>query len=251
MPGDRTEQATPHRREKARKEGDILHSRELSAAAGTLAGVLCLGLLGTESLRRGDPSSPRFSIGRPGRWETGDLTDRPESAAAGFACEPRSGCHRRWRRLPRLRWSCGILQTGGLQITREPSGFASGSNQSASNIEEPVFASRRVAAGQVADPGGDSGGLCGAAHRARALDSAVFDWRDSRCSVRMSTGCCCGGVAAVWLGARRLPGRMAKPRIAPEDEPRGDEARSSRRPRAVRRSAAAFAACSARCAGAR
>ena len=39
MPGERTEQATQHRREKARREGDILHSRELSAAAGTLAGA--------------------------------------------------------------------------------------------------------------------------------------------------------------------------------------------------------------------
>jgi len=38
MPGERTEQATQHRRDKARKEGDILHSRELSSAAGTLAG---------------------------------------------------------------------------------------------------------------------------------------------------------------------------------------------------------------------
>ena len=43
MPGERTEQATQHRRDKARRDGDILHSRELSAAAGTLAGVLALG----------------------------------------------------------------------------------------------------------------------------------------------------------------------------------------------------------------
>ncbi|MGA7342138.1 MAG: EscU/YscU/HrcU family type III secretion system export apparatus switch protein, partial [Terracidiphilus sp.] len=40
MPGERTEQATQHRRQKARREGDVLHSRELSSAAGTLAGVL-------------------------------------------------------------------------------------------------------------------------------------------------------------------------------------------------------------------
>ena len=39
MADDRTEQASQHRREKARKDGDILHSRELSSAAGTLAGV--------------------------------------------------------------------------------------------------------------------------------------------------------------------------------------------------------------------
>ena len=51
MPGDRNEQASPHRREKARKDGDILHSRELSSAAATLAGVLSLGFLGQKLLR--------------------------------------------------------------------------------------------------------------------------------------------------------------------------------------------------------
>ena len=50
MPGERTEQATQHRREQARKEGDILHSRELTAAAGTLAGVLVLGMMGNRML---------------------------------------------------------------------------------------------------------------------------------------------------------------------------------------------------------
>ncbi|HZL53780.1 MAG TPA: EscU/YscU/HrcU family type III secretion system export apparatus switch protein [Terracidiphilus sp.] len=50
MPGERSEQATQHRRDKARREGDILHSRELSAAAGTLAGVLALGTVGAGSL---------------------------------------------------------------------------------------------------------------------------------------------------------------------------------------------------------
>ena len=50
MPGERTEQATQHRRDKARKEGDILHSRELSAAAGTLAGVMVLGAMGSHLL---------------------------------------------------------------------------------------------------------------------------------------------------------------------------------------------------------
>jgi flagellar biosynthetic protein FlhB len=50
MSGERTEQATQHRRDKAHREGDILHSRELSAAAGTLAGVLVLGTAGVGSL---------------------------------------------------------------------------------------------------------------------------------------------------------------------------------------------------------
>jgi flagellar biosynthetic protein FlhB len=51
MPGERTEQATQHRREEERKQGDVLHSRELSAAAATLAGVLMLGAMGSRMLR--------------------------------------------------------------------------------------------------------------------------------------------------------------------------------------------------------
>lgn len=50
MPGDRTQQATPHRREKARRDGDILHSRELTAASATLAGVLALRVFGSRTL---------------------------------------------------------------------------------------------------------------------------------------------------------------------------------------------------------
>jgi flagellar biosynthetic protein FlhB len=74
MDGDRTEQATPHRREKARKEGDILHSRELSAAAGTLAGVLTLGLLGTRSLLAWRTVFAGFlDMGQVSRWEPSQL----------------------------------------------------------------------------------------------------------------------------------------------------------------------------------
>jgi len=67
MPGERTEQATQHRREQARKEGDILHSRELSAAAGTLAGVLVLGALapGAGRLARQLQRLPRPWASRP------------------------------------------------------------------------------------------------------------------------------------------------------------------------------------------
>ena len=73
MPGERTEQATQHRREKARKEGDILHSRELSAAAGTLAGVMVLGALGEphpDAVARS--TLPHFSI-----WERRRAGSRP------------------------------------------------------------------------------------------------------------------------------------------------------------------------------
>jgi flagellar biosynthetic protein FlhB len=70
MPGERTEQATQHRRDKARKEGDILHSRELSAAAGTLAGVMTLGALGSHMLEAWQSAFAGFlELGAPGRWE--------------------------------------------------------------------------------------------------------------------------------------------------------------------------------------
>ena len=70
MPGERTEQATQHRREKARKEGDMLHSRELSAAAGTLAGVMVLGLLGGRTIEAWRGAFAGFlALGAAARWE--------------------------------------------------------------------------------------------------------------------------------------------------------------------------------------
>jgi len=74
MPGERTEQATQHRREKARREGDVLHSRELSSAAGTLAGVIALGLVAsrlTEAWR--STLSAFLALGSPERWEPTEL----------------------------------------------------------------------------------------------------------------------------------------------------------------------------------
>jgi flagellar biosynthetic protein FlhB len=43
MSEERTEKATPRRRQKAQEQGDLLRSRELMGAAGTLAGALALG----------------------------------------------------------------------------------------------------------------------------------------------------------------------------------------------------------------
>ncbi len=74
MPGERTEQATQHRREKARKEGDILHSRELSAAAGTLAGVMALGVLGSRIHGVVAEAFAGFlALGAPAHWEPATL----------------------------------------------------------------------------------------------------------------------------------------------------------------------------------
>jgi len=70
MPGDRTEQATQHRREKARKEGDVLHSRELAAAAGTLAGVMTLGMMGGRTVEAWRAAYTGFlALGSPACWE--------------------------------------------------------------------------------------------------------------------------------------------------------------------------------------
>jgi flagellar biosynthetic protein FlhB len=74
MAGERTEQATEHRREKARKEGDILHSRELTAAAGTLAGVIALGVAGGRTIEVWREAFQAFLLlGMPVHWEPGAL----------------------------------------------------------------------------------------------------------------------------------------------------------------------------------
>jgi flagellar biosynthetic protein FlhB len=74
MPGERTEQATQHRRDKARREGDVLHSRELSSAAGTLAGVMVLGAAGSQLLIVWRGSFAAFlSLGAASRWEPSEL----------------------------------------------------------------------------------------------------------------------------------------------------------------------------------
>src|ERR1035437_7580552 len=74
MAGERTEQATQHRREKARKEGDLLHSRELSAAAGTLAGVIALGMLGGRTLEAWKGAFAAFlDLGSPAHWDPAEI----------------------------------------------------------------------------------------------------------------------------------------------------------------------------------
>ena len=84
MPGERTEQATQHRREKARKEGDILHSRELTAAAGTLAGVMVLGVLGGRTIEAWREALQGFLLsGRPGALGAGDARADALRHAAG------------------------------------------------------------------------------------------------------------------------------------------------------------------------
>ncbi len=208
MPGDRTEQATQHRRDKARKEGDILHSRELTAAAGTLAGVVALGLLGSRSLlawrqrlcgisrhwasrRTGSRASLRppwsalrrlalacFSAGRHDHGRCG----------RGRACR-RAGADRRAHRFMPKR-----------------SGFKLDRINPLCECQKPFLSAGRGAPGQVADSGGHSRHLRGAAHRAAVDDSAVFDRAPGDAGLRCLRAVAGRGVAAVRLGGGRLPG---------------------------------------------
>ncbi len=74
MPGERTEQATQHRRDKAREDGDILHRRELTAAAGTLAGVIALGMLSSHVLQGWRAVFASFlELGRASHWEPSEI----------------------------------------------------------------------------------------------------------------------------------------------------------------------------------
>jgi flagellar biosynthetic protein FlhB len=144
MPGDRNEQATPHRREKARKDGDILHSRELSAAAGTLAGVICLGFVGRQMLNSFRTSfAAALDLGEPGRWDASAV--QPTLMAmrrlalsallpAGLVVAAIVTCAA----------LSGILQTGGVEIHGETIGFRLDRINPASNVKN-LFSLRSAA----------------------------------------------------------------------------------------------------------
>src|ERR1700682_6557072 len=91
MAGERTEQASAQRREKARREGDILHSREFCSAAGTLAGVVLLGFAGPRFLDRWNTALGGFmGYGTNAAWEpqTVDATMRSLLGLATPAMAP-------------------------------------------------------------------------------------------------------------------------------------------------------------------
>jgi flagellar biosynthetic protein FlhB len=123
MPGDRTEQATQHRREKARKDGDVLHSRELTSSAGVLGGVVTLGVLAGRAMQAWRSGFAGFlDVGSPTHWEAAEILPTlfalrrlavsvlvpiafvMAAVAAGSLC-------------------AGILQTGGISISATAVGF--------------------------------------------------------------------------------------------------------------------------------
>lgn len=144
MPGERTEQATPHRREKARREGDILHSRELTAAAGTLAGTIALGLVGVRAIESwGGSFAELLRLGGPGNWEPSTITPTliairrvmmtallaPAAAMAAVAVAA---------------LAAGLLQTGGVTFHANAIGFKLDRINPLTNVKN-LFSLRAVA----------------------------------------------------------------------------------------------------------
>jgi flagellar biosynthetic protein FlhB len=123
MPGERTEQATQHRREKARKEGDLLHSRELSAAAGMLAGVIALGAIAGRTVETWKTSLAGFlALGAPSRWEPSTL--QPTLAAVrrltiAVLVQPAATM----AAVAAAALAAGIAQTGGVSVHGGVIGF--------------------------------------------------------------------------------------------------------------------------------
>ena len=135
MPGARTEQATQHRREQARKEGDILHSRELSAAAGTLAGVLVLGALGTRVLVAWRGSFSAFlDLGLPGHWEPSQLQPTL-SAVRSLSMTVLGPPGAVMAAVAAGALGVGILQTGGINVHAGSIGFKPDRINPVSNIK--------------------------------------------------------------------------------------------------------------------
>jgi flagellar biosynthetic protein FlhB len=123
MAGERTEQATQHRRDQARKEGDVLHSRELSAAAGTLAGVMVLGAVGSRLLIAWRGSFAGFlDLGPAARWEPSQI--QPTLfALRRLTFEILAPAGAMMAAVTAAALGVGVLQTGGVNFHAGAVGF--------------------------------------------------------------------------------------------------------------------------------
>jgi flagellar biosynthetic protein FlhB len=144
MAGERSEQATQHRREEARKEGDVLHSRELSSAAGTLAGVLVLGALGSRVLIAWRGTFVGFlDLGAPAHWEPAEMKPtlyalrRLALAVLGPAGIVMAA-------VAAAALGVGVMQTGGIGIYAGAIGFKPDRVNPVSNIKN-LFSLRAAA----------------------------------------------------------------------------------------------------------
>jgi len=144
MAGERTEQATQHRREKARKEGDLLHSRELSAAAGTLAGVMMLGMLAGRTIEAWRSGFAMFlDLGAPQRWEPSQLEPTLYALRRiSFSVLEPIGIV--MAAVAAAALGIGILQTGGIIVYAEAVNFKLDRVNPLSNIKN-LFSLRAAA----------------------------------------------------------------------------------------------------------
>jgi flagellar biosynthetic protein FlhB len=123
MAGDRTEQASQHRREKARKEGDLLHSRELTTAAGTLAGTLTLGALGVNTLTAWRQTFAGFlALGAPARWEPTQI-EPTLKALRGLSVAVLAPIGVITGSVAAAALAVGVIQTGGINFNAGAVGF--------------------------------------------------------------------------------------------------------------------------------
>jgi flagellar biosynthetic protein FlhB len=123
MPGERTEQATQHRRDKARKEGDILHSRELTAASASLAGILTLGVMGGRIVEQWRTALAGFlALGQPGHWEPSTVGPTM-IALRGLMLTVLSPILMMMFAVVVAALAVALLQTGGVSIHMESIGF--------------------------------------------------------------------------------------------------------------------------------
>jgi flagellar biosynthesis protein FlhB len=143
MAGDRTEQASQHRRDKARKEGDILHSKELSSAAGTLAGVMVLGMIGTQVLTAWRSTYSGFlALGSPAHWEPSEIQPTLYSLRR-LALEVIAPSGVVMAAVAAAVLGIGIVQTGGINFYVGAIGFKPDRLNPVSNIKN-LFSLRAV-----------------------------------------------------------------------------------------------------------
>jgi flagellar biosynthesis protein FlhB len=114
--GERTEQATQQRRDKARREGDLLHSREFSAAAGTVAGAMVLGVAGPRFVAGWTDALGAFlSYGAIAAWEP-EAMDKTMKSLLSLAVVVLMPVGLVGTAVVAAALGIGVLQTGGIQL---------------------------------------------------------------------------------------------------------------------------------------
>jgi flagellar biosynthetic protein FlhB len=144
MAGERTEQATQHRREKAREQGDILHSRELTSAAATLAGSMMLGVMGMRSMEAWKDAFAGFlALGQARHWEPSEMLPTL-IAMRRLALEALSPVGLLMAAVAAAALGVAVLQTGGINVHPQALGFKPERLNPAANVKN-LFSLRAVA----------------------------------------------------------------------------------------------------------